>query len=258
MLFELLFLFAAGLFGGVLNSIAGGGSFITFPALLFVGVAPISANASNTFASCAGYLSGVYAFRKDLYAHRAELPRLMLISLIGGIAGAWLLLHTPESLFREAIPWLLLFATIIFIFGEKLNRGLKQVASHYRHASSLKNLLRLLVLLGVCIYGGFFNAGLGIIILSYLALAGYSNINTMNGLKLMVSSTVSLIAIALFIYHDAIAWYEASIVLLGALVGGYVAARVSRKLPQKQVRAFVILASCTITLYFFFETYAGL
>lgn len=257
MLFEILFLFTAGLSGGILNSIAGGGSFITFPALLFVGVAPISANASNTFASCAGYLSGVYAFRKDLYVHKAELPRLILISLIGGIVGAWLLLRTPESLFREAIPWLLLFATTLFIFGAKLNNSLRRLASHHRHALSMGSLLRLLLLLGVCIYGGFFNAGLGIIILSYLALAGYSNINTMNGLKLLVSSAVSLIAIALFIYHDAIAWYEGSIVLLGALMGGYVAAHVSRQLPQKQVRIFVILASSAITIYFFFETYAG-
>ena len=114
---ELLFLFVAGFFGGVLNAIAGGGSFITFPALLFVGVPPVSANATNTFASCSGYLSGAYAFRRDLAAHQAELPRFVIISLLGGIAGAWLLLQTPESLFRQAIPWLLLFATLLFIFG---------------------------------------------------------------------------------------------------------------------------------------------
>ena len=257
MLVELLFLFGAGFFGGVLNSIAGGGSFITFPALLFVGVAPISANATNTFASCAGYLSGAYAFRKDLYAHKEELPRIILISLIGGILGAWLLLQTPESLFLEAIPWLLLFATVLFIFGGKLNAAFKQFASHHRHASSIGSLLLLLMLLGVCIYGGFFNAGLGIIVLSYLALAGYSNINAMNGLKLLVSSTVSLIAIALFIYDGAIAWYEGTIVLLGTLAGGYVAAHYSRRLPQKYVRTFVILASSGITVYFFFDIYAG-
>lgn len=257
MSFELLFLFFAGFFGGVLNSIAGGGSFITFPALLFVGVAPISANATNTFSSCAGYLSGAYAFRKDLYAHKKELPRLILMSLIGGIVGAWLLLNTPESLFLEAIPWLLLFATLLFIFGGKLNSTLKQFASHHRHASSVGNLLLLLTLLGVCIYGGFFNAGLGIIMLSYLALAGYSNINAMNGMKLLVSSTVSLIAIVLFIYNGAIAWYEGAIVLLGTLAGGYVAAHVSRQLPQQYVRAFVIVASIGITVYFFLDIYAG-
>jgi len=255
MFIELLFLFSAGFFGGVLNSIAGGGSFITFPALLFVGVAPISANATNTFASCAGYMSGAYAFRKDIYAHKDELPGLILTSIIGGIVGAWLLLHTPESLFREAIPWLLLFATVLFAFGGKLNNALKQLASHHQQASSVGSLLLVLMLLGVCIYGGFFNAGLGIIILSYLALAGYSNINTMNGLKLLVSSTVSIIAIALFIYDGAIAWYEGTLVLLGTLVGGYVAAHISRQLPQNYVRSFVILASGGITVYFFFDIY---
>ncbi len=255
MYLELLLLFAAGFFGGVINSIAGGGSFITFPALLFVGVPAISANATNTFASCAGYLSGTYAFRKDLAAHKAELPRFILLSLIGGISGAWLLLQTPEAVFMEAVPWLLLFATVLFIFGGQLNSALKQLASKHRHASAVGGLLLLLLLLGVCIYGGFFNAGLGIITLSYLALAGYNNINTMNGLKLLVSSTVSLIAIALFIYDGAIAWYEGSIVLLGTLTGGFVAAHVSRQIPQRYVRQFVILASSGITAYFFFDIY---
>ena len=257
MLFELLFLFCAGFFGGVLNSIAGGGSFITFPALLFVGVPPISANATNTFASCAGYLSGTYAFRDDLYAHKKELPRLILISLIGGVFGAWLLLHTPESLFREAIPWLLLLATFLFAFGGKLNSLFKQLASHHQHASSLGHLLLFLVLFGVCVYGGFFNAGLGIIALSYLALAGYSNIHTMNGMKLLISSVVSLIAIALFIYDGVIVWYEGGVVLLGTLVGGYVAAHISKRLSPQYVRAFVILAGCGVTVYFFIDIYVN-
>lgn len=254
-MFELLFLFSAGFFGGILNSIAGGGSFITFPALLFVGVTPIMANATNTFASCAGYLSGTYAFRDDLYAHRKELPRLILISLIGGVLGAWLLLQTPESLFRESIPWLLLFATGLFIFGGKINNVLKRTVSHHRHASLLGGLLLFLMLLGVSAYGGFFNAGLGIIALSYLALAGHSNINAMNGMKLLISSAVSLIAIILFIYDDVIAWHEGAAVLIGTLVGGYVAAHTSKRLPQQYVRAFVIVASCGITVYFFIDTY---
>ncbi len=113
------------------------------------------------------------------------------------------------------------------------------------------------MLLGVCIYGGFFNAGLGIIILSYLALAGYTNINSMNGLKLLVSSVVSLIAISLFIYKGVIVWYEGTIVLLGTLTGGYVAAHISRQLPQQYVRVFVIIASSSITVYFFIDTYIG-
>lgn len=257
MLPELLLLFSAGFCGGILNSIAGGGSFITFPALLFVGVPPVSANATNTFASCSGYLSGMYAFRKDLRAHQDQLPRFILISLLGGIGGAWLLLQTPEAVFREAIPWLLLFATLLFMFGARLNNRLKQLAVRHRHASVVGSVLLALLLLGVCVYGGFFNAGLGIISLSYLALAGYSNINAMNGLKLLVSSCVSLIAIALFIYHDVIAWYEGSIVLLGTLTGGYMAAHLSRTLPQQYVRTFVIVASIATTGYFFWATYVA-
>ena len=257
MLFELVFLFFAGLLGGVINSIAGGGSFITFPALMFVGIPPIIASATNTFASCAGYMSGTYAFRKDIAAHKQELTRIIIISLMGGIAGAWLLLKTPEDVFKEAIPWLLLFATVLFVFGSKINIHLKKISENHRHASFIGGVLLLFILFGVSTYGGFFNAGLGIITLSYLALAGHTNINTMNGLKLLISSTVSLIAIALFIYNDVIAWYEGSIVLCGTLAGGYVAANVSRQLPQKYIRQFVIVASITTTVYFFFDIYAG-
>lgn len=146
---EFVLLFIAGLFGGMLNSIAGGGTFITFPALLLVGVPPISANATNTFASCSGYISGAYAFRQELQAHKHELPKLILISLFGGIAGAWLLIHTPETLFRAAIPWLLLFATLLFIFGTRLNASIRQFASHHPHASLIGSPLLFLTLFGV-------------------------------------------------------------------------------------------------------------
>ena len=241
----------------MLNSIAGGGTFITFPALLLAGVPPISANATNTFASCSGYISGAYALRHELRSHKQELPRYVLISLAGGIIGAWLLLQTPEALFREAIPWLLLFATLLFIFGTPLNNRLRQLATRHQYASTIGGLLLFLLLMGVCIYGGFFNAGLGIITLSYLALAGYTNINAMNGLKLLLSSCVSLIAIALFIVDGVIAWYEGIIVLTGNLSGGYIAAHLSTQIPQHYVRNFVIFASITITSYFFFEVYVS-
>jgi uncharacterized protein len=252
---EWLVLFAAGFAGGMLNSIAGGGSFITFPALLFVGVPPVSANATNTFSSCSGYLSGAWAFRHELAAHRKELLKYSLASLLGGATGAWMLLQTPENLFREAIPWLLLFATLLFALGGRLNLALKGFASRYQHASRAGAVLLLLLLVGVCIYGGFFNAGLGIILLSYLVLAGQTDINTMNGIKLLVSSLVSLIAIALFIAEGAIAWREGMIVLLGTVSGGYIAAHLSRQIPQLFVRGFVILAGSLMTLWFFVVTY---
>lgn len=254
---EIPLLLGAGFFGAVLNSIAGGGSFITFPALLLVGVPPISANATNTFAACAGYLSGAYAFRDDIREHAAELPGFLVISLIGGIAGAWLLLQTSEARFRVAIPWLLLIATLLLAYGPKLNALFGRIASRHRHASRVGQLLQQLMLLGVCTYGGFFNAGLGIVLLSYLTLAGHTNINAMNGLKLFASSAVSLIAIALFVWDGAIAWREGLLVLLGTLAGGYVAAHLSRRLPQRIVRISVLIASAAITAYFFVQTYAA-
>ncbi len=256
MFFEFLLLFSAGFFGGILNSIAGGGSFITFPALLFVGVPPISANATNTFASCAGYLSGTYAFKQELYNHKKALPQLIFLSIIGGSVGAWLLLKTPESVFREAIPWLLLFAMLLFLFGSRINARLKSLTAQHRHASLTGYYLLAGLLFLICIYGGFFNAGLGIITLSYLALAGYANIHLMNAMKLLVSSVVSLIAILLFIYDDIIVWQEGITVLFGTLLGGYLAAHVSKKLPQSYVRYFVVIAGTLITIYFFIDTYA--
>ena len=252
---EFPLLFIAGFLGGMLNSIAGGGTFITFPALLFAGVPPISANATNTFASCSGYLSGSFAFRKELKEHEKDLPKYIVISLLGGISGAWLLLHTPELLFREAIPWLLLLATLIFMFGTRLNIFFRTLTSNFQHSSIIGKFFLLLFFIGVCIYGGFFNAGLGIIILSYLSLSGYKNIHAMNGLKLLISSCVSLIAIALFIYEDAIAWYEGTIVLLGTVSGGFLAAHISRSISQKLVRNFVKFMSVIITIYFFYDIY---
>ena len=119
---EGLFLFFAGLAGGMVNSIAGGGSFITFPALIAAGVPPIAANATNTFASCAGYVGGAAGFRQELWAHRAALPRVLLCAALGGGCGAWLLLQTPPVTFNRVVPWLLLFATILLVWGEPLQQ----------------------------------------------------------------------------------------------------------------------------------------
>lgn len=171
------------------------------------------------------------------------MPKLIILSLIGGVIGAWLLLQTPEVLFQEAIPWLLLAATALFISGGNINASLKRLSTRHQHASAFGALLLGLILAGVCIYGGFFNAGLGIISLSYLVLAGYTNINAMNGMKLLISFVVSLVAITLFIYDGVIAWQEGIIVLVGSLAGGYVAAHISKRLSQQYVRAFVIVAS---------------
>lgn len=254
--FTILILFLAGISGGMLNSLAGGGSFLTFPALLFAGVPPISANASNTFASTAGYLSGAYGFRREIKKYKKQLPFYLSLSFIGGMAGSLLLLQTEERVFEQAIPWLLLFATFMFIYGAKLRIFLRKFAPKDRkHPIWYKFLLLGVLFLGIATYGGFFNAGYGIIMLAYLTLAGFKNMNGMNGLKLLTSSTLSLTAIIIFIYNDVIAWVETGFVLIGTLLGGYLATYISRKFSSLAIRRFVILISISITAYFFYDTY---
>ncbi|GMM91521.1 sulfite exporter TauE/SafE family protein [Vibrio fortis] len=249
---EWLILFLAGVLGGILNSIAGGGSFVTFPALLFVGVPPVTANATNTFASCAGYISGAYALRQEILSGTKQLKLTLILSVLGGAIGAFLLLHTPEALFTQSVPWLLLFAALLFTFGGHINSLIKKAASKHKHAGKAGALFSALLLLLVCVYGGYFNAGLGIVTLSYLALAGYTNINVMNGIKLLVSASASMAAIVLFIVDGSIDWSSGLAVLLGTLVGGYYSAQISRNIPQNYVRNSVIVASFLITAYFFY------
>lgn len=266
-MFDIFILFTAGFVGGIINAIAGGGSFITFPALLFAGVPPVIANATNTYASCPGYLSGAYAFRKDLQGYRFQIWQAVILGTLGGALGAWLLLQVPEAAFEQAVPWLLLLAFLMFVFGPPLNKYLQkwqqhhetdQIPGFWRKIGPKIGTFALICLYGgICVYGGFFNAGLGIIVLAYLALAGFQHIHAMNGLKLITSSTVSVTAILIFILQDTIAWYEGSLVLAGTVVGGYIAADISRKLPQKLIRAGVMVASFGITAYFFYKIYFG-
>ena len=252
---DLFILFAAGILGGAINSLAGGGSFIVFPVMVFSGIPPIIANATNTFAACPGYLSGAFAFKSELLAHKKELPKIIAISLLGGIIGAWGLTQVSADGFERVVPWLLLFATLLFIFGGQLNGMLKHYALRGTRATHILNWSLLGMFFLVCVYGGFFNAGLGIILLSYMALAGYQDINLMNGIKLLASAAVSIIAIVLFAYDGLIAWKEGSAALIGVVVGGYFAARISRHLPQSWVRSFVIMISIATTIYFFYANY---
>ena len=244
-------LFMAGLIGGMVNSIAGGGSFITFPALLAAGVPPIAANATNTFASCAGYLSGAAAFRHALWTQRSQLPRLALLAITGGGFGAWLLLQTPPATFSRAIPWLLLLATVLLIWGEALCAWLRRLFGARLTFSWLGWTLLVLLFWLICAYGGFFNAGLGIILLGYLTLAGYEDIHLMNGLKLLVSALVAVMAIIVFGAGEVIAWREGSFVTIGTLVGGYGAARGAQVLGKMLVRRMIILVAAGMTVTFF-------
>jgi len=250
-------LFGAGLIAGAINALAGGGSFILFPALLAAGVPPIMANATNTFSSMPGYVSGAVGYWRDILKNRHLLVPYLAAALIGGYAGAEVLLRVSDKQFSIVVPWLMAVAVVLFAFGERIN-GWARGASGSTPGRAKAIAFTILGLLGlVCFYGGFFNAGLGILLLAFLALAGLTDIHAMNGLKLLLSSVVSAIAVARFALSGSIAWPEGSAAFVGTLVGGYAAARLAHLVPTPALRAAIIVYGVGLTAYFFWTVYAA-
>lgn len=254
---ETLFLLIAGLLGGAVNSLAGGGSFIVFPALLFVGVPPVLANASNTYAALPGYVSGAFGYWHAMAKYKDRLVLYGIVSAVFGYVGAELLLVVSDELFSLVVPWLMAFAVLLFIFGNRLNGFVAARGGGGRGMKLAGSVLLMAFLAGVCVYGGFFNAGLGILLLAFLATAGMSDIHAMNGLKLYVSSIVALVAVARFALSGSIDWYHGSIALVGVVIGGYVAARNAHRIPTHWIRMAVIVYGVVMTGYFFWGAYVA-
>jgi uncharacterized protein len=246
-------LFAAAVLGGALNAIAGGGSFIAFPALLFSGVPPVPANATNTVALWTGLVFSGGAFREHLNVRLRVISALLFVSLIGGILGAILLLRTPAQTFMRVLPWLMLAATLLFIFGQKISPATVTSPSHQGSTSAL--FLASLVQLLVAIYGGYFGGGMGIVILAMLSFFGMADIHQMNALKTVLSSATNGIAVIVFILAHAVYWRQAAVMIIGAALGGYFGAHYSLRLSQSYLRWFVIAVGCGMTTYFFFRAY---
>lgn len=251
----LLMLFAAGLVGGTINSLAGGGSFIMFPALLFAGVPPVLANASNTYACLPGYVSGTIGYWRHIRTNKTKLILYCVVGLLGGFIGAELLMRVSDAQFSAVIPWLMLFAVVTYIFGTRINRFFASRSKGGRGAKAAGAIGLSVLLLAISVYGGFFNAGLGIILLAYLALAGFDDVHEMNGLKLLLSAVISVVAVIRFAVTGSIAWVEGSAALAGAVVGGFAAAYFATLIPAKLIRGFVIVYGVGLTLYFFWITY---
>jgi uncharacterized protein len=248
-------LFVAGALGGALNAVAGGGSFVAFPALLFSGVGPIPANATNCFALWVGTTASGGAYRERLNISRRVLVPLLLISVVGGVAGAILLLKTPAHTFMHVIPWLMLGATLLFAFGKKLYGNRPSGLAHDASATAL--LWAVVFEFFVAIYGGYFGGGVGIINLAMLAALGMTDIHAMNALKVVLGVVINGVAVVTFVAAHAIVWPEGTVMTLGAILGGYSAAHYSQKLPQAWIRVFVILVGSGMTAYFFYKAYVA-
>jgi uncharacterized membrane protein YfcA len=248
-----IFLFVAGMLGGALNAVAGGGSFVAFPALMFAGVPPISANATNTVALWVGVTASTGAYRKHLDISRRVMVPLAVTSVIGGIAGAFLLLRTPAQTFLRVLPWLMLGATLLFIFGGRLARGSK---SGLAHDASTKAIVAAAIFeLVVAVYGGYFGGGVGIVNLAMLAVLGMTDMHAMNALKVVLGGIINGVAVVTFILAKAVVWKAGLIMTAGAIVGGYFGAHYAQKLPQSWIRAFVMVVGTGMTVYFFWKTY---
>jgi hypothetical protein len=248
-----IFLFFAGALGGALNSVAGGGSFIAFPALLWTGVPPIPANATNTIALWTGAAASGGAYRKRLDVPRRVMIPLLTASLAGGLAGAILLLKTPAHTFMRVLPWMTLGATMLFAFGRKLAGGRKSVLEHEATGAALVGAT--FFQLCVAVYGGYFGGGMGIVMLAMLAALGMTDIHAMNALKSVMGFVINGIAVVTFVFAGAVYWKHGIVMIVGAIAGGYLGAHYAMKMPQTWIRAFVVLVGAGMTVYFFWKSY---
>jgi uncharacterized membrane protein YfcA len=254
--FQVALLFTAAFAAGVLNAIAGGGSFISFPALLFAGIPAISANATNAAALWPGSAASVGAYRRELVHQRSQLILFGVLSLVGGIVGALLLLRTNEEVFEQLIPYLLLLATVIFAASPSITRFVRRFRTEHAQGPVQRVLVYSLYLL-VAVYGGFFGAGLGILTLAVLALLGFENIHEMNALKTLQAMLINGIAVVAFVIAGVIHWPSALVMIVGAILGGYGGAAVARRLSPARVRPIVVIISVALTAYFFVKNFIG-
>jgi hypothetical protein len=248
-----IFLFFAGALGGALNSVAGGGSFIAFPALLFSGVPPIPANATNTIALWTAAAASGGAYRRRLDMPRRVMVPLLGASLLGGVAGAVLLLKTPAHTFMRVLPWLTLGATLLFMFGKRLAGGRRSIVEHEASSAALAGAT--LFQLGVAVYGGYFGGGMGIVMLAMLAALGMTDIHAMNALKSVMGFVINGVAVVTFVVARAVYWKHGIVMIAGGIAGGYLGAHYAQKMPQVWIRSFVVLVGAGMTVYFFWKSY---
>jgi len=251
----IILLFFAAAIGGGLNAVAGGGSFLTLPALIFAGVSPVVANATSTLALWPASISSTFAYRGDIKTSRRWLVILGLTSVAGGLAGAQLLVRTSDSSFLRLLPWLMLVAALTFTFGNKLRPKNTTTDGSHRferggawHPSML-GIVAIQVVIAA--YGGYFGGGMGIMMLASFALAGMTNIHEMNGLKALLGVSINGLALLTFVLSGAIQWKYGLTMAAGGILGGYSTAAFARKLEPRYIRIFVIVVGWLMTAYFF-------
>ena len=252
----------ASFLAGSLNAVAGGGSFLSFPAMLGVGLGPIQANATNTVALWPGQLTSSAGYRDEVRKHRSLAVKMALAGLAGGSVGAVILLNTPAQTFLNMVPWLLLFAALVFAFSgpamkliQRMRGGEAQPGDPERE-TGWKHWSLVIVTTLVCVYLGYFGAGAGFLIISLLSLSGFQDLNEMNAMKVVSTTMANGIACILFAFSGKVEWRFCLAAMVTCAVGGYLSARVSQRLNPRFLRGLVVCVGLGMAAYFFWRNHA--
>ena len=246
-----VWLVTASTIAGVMNAMAGGGSFLSFPAMLGMGVAPVQANATNTVALWPGQLTSLATLRGDI--RKDLLPAIGITSVIGGVVGAEVLLHTQQRTFLHMIPWLILVGTLIFGVSGYVGQWIKRRAAHPHHERRIPSVALACSLFPVCFYIGYFGAGGGFLVMTILALYGMEEMHALNAMKVLAAMTSNFCAIVTFVVTGAIEWRYCLISMVFAALGGWIGARVARRVPGPWLRGFVVVTGLVIAAWFFWR-----
>ena len=239
----------AGVVAGAMNALAGGGSFVSLPALIAAGVSPVLANTSSTVALYPGGMASAWAYRDGLAGvGGVGLRSLLVVTLLGGIAGAFLLLHTPTRAFDAVLPWLLLMASIALAFGRSLGDWMR---ARWRVGTGAVLCLQF----GLGIYGGYFGGAVGIMMMAVWGLLGVRDIKTMQPPRTLMVTAANTMAVLIFIFAGAVQWRETLVMLVAAIVGGYGGALLGKRIPAPVIRAGTLLLTAFITVAFFMRAY---
>jgi uncharacterized protein len=248
-------IFAAAFAAGSINSVAGGGTLVTFPTLLWLGVPSKLANGTSTVALLPGSLAGVWGFRRELAEADRRLLSLVVPSLIGGTIGAILLVLTPSEVFDRLIPFLTLFATLLFMAQEPIQRRFNLARAHESRSHWLSWTMLFQLMVGL--YGGYFGAGIGILMLAALSLIGHTDIHQMNGVKNLLATCMNGIAAGLFVYNGLVLWQDAIVMMGGAVLGGIGGASLARRVGRQAVRRTVIVIGFAMAFKTMWDAFAS-
>jgi uncharacterized protein len=249
--------FGAAFVAGAINSVAGGGTLLTFPTLIWLGLPSINANATSTVAIWPGTVGTIWGYRTEMQTSSPRMLALVAPSVVGGILGALLLNYTPPAVFDALVPFLILFATLLFMIQEPIQRRLK--ISHPESHKSTRWLIGAMTFqLFVALYGGYFGAGIGILMLAALSVMGFTDIHQMNALKALLGASINGVAALYFIWARMVYWPEFVVMVIGAIIGGYGGALIARRMGGAAVRRIVILVGLSMAVSTFIKFFRTL